>query len=224
MQVYSEEQNIQQTDFICKAMKLKKGMDVLDVPCGFGRIAFQLAKKGMNVTGIEFNKYLVDYAKMQAEENGLKINYIEGDMRNFSFRKKFDAALCWFGSFGYFSDVDNEKFIKSVSRCLKKGGKFLIDTHTMETIIPIFQPVSKNRYGKISMKEERSIDIETGRINVKWTIGKESQNSSIRLYGYNELKQLLSKNGFGKFKSYGSIQEEKFKFGSSRLIIIGEKL
>jgi ubiquinone/menaquinone biosynthesis C-methylase UbiE len=222
--VYTPGQDKEQTDFICKVMKLKKGMSVLDVPCGFGRISNVLSQKVMNVTGIEFNKHVLDFAKQKAKESKLNINYVEGDMRNFSYRNKFDAVICWFGSFGYFSDEDNEKFIKAAARSLKKGGRFLIDTHTLETIIPIFQPVSKNRYGKMPLKEERHLNLETSRIDVKWTLGKESQSSSIRLYGYKELKDLLSHNGFGKFKAYGSIEGEKFEFGSRRLILVSEKL
>lgn len=222
--VYTPEQDKMQSDFICEALKLKKGMSVLDVPCGYGRISSLLAQKRMNVTGIDFNKHVLDFAKNKAKENDLKINYIQGDMRNFSYRDKFDAVICWFGSFGYFSDEDNEKFIKASARSLKKGGRFLIDTHTIETIIPIFQPLSKNRYGKIPLKEERHLDLETSRIDVKWTLGKESQSSSIRLYGYKELRDLLTQNGFGKFKANGSIRGEKFEFGSKRLILVCEKL
>ncbi|MBS1515081.1 MAG: class I SAM-dependent methyltransferase [Bacteroidetes bacterium] len=222
--IYTEEQNKAQTDFIQKALKLKKGMSVLDVPCGFGRISHILAQKGINVTGIEFNKRVLNYGIEKAKDEGLKINYIAGDMRNFSFRKKFDAALCWFGSIGYFSDEDNEKFIKSVSRCIKKGGKFLIDTHTLETIMAIFQPVSENRYGKIPIKEERELDLETSRINVKWTLGKESKRSSIRLYSYKEMTDLLKRYGFGKFKGTVNYKGDKFKHGSTRLFLVCEKI
>ncbi len=222
--VYTAEQDKEQTDFIWKAMKLKKGMSVLDIPCGFGRIAYLLAQRGINVTGIELNKHVLDFAANKAKENQLKINYIEGDMRDISYRNEFDAVICWFGSFGYFSDEDNEKFIKASAAGLKKGGRFLIDTHTLETIIPIFEPLSKNRYGKLPLTEERELDLHTSRINVKWSLGKESQSSSIRLYGYKELRDLLAKQGFGKFKAYGSVKAEKFEFGSKRLIIVCEKL
>ncbi|MBS1493332.1 MAG: class I SAM-dependent methyltransferase [Bacteroidetes bacterium] len=222
--VYTPEQDKEQTDFICKVMKLKKEMFVLDVPCGFGRIANLLAQKGMNVTGIEFNKYVLESGIKKAEQDKLKINYVEGDMRNFSYRNKFDAVICWFGSFGYFSDDDNEKFVKAAAKSLKKGGKFLVETHTLETIIKIFEPKSDMRYGNVPMKEERVLDLETSRINVKWTLGKESQHSSIRLYSYKELTTMLAKNGFGKFKGYGSIKGEKFELGSRRLILVCEKL
>lgn len=223
--VYTPEQDKAQTDFICKVLKLKKGMNVLDVPCGYGRISHLLAQRGINVTGIEFNKHVLDFAEKKAKEDSLKINYVKGDMRNFSYRNKFDAVLCWFGSFGYFSDEGNEKFIKSSARSLKKGGRLLIDTHTLETIITIFEPLTKNRYGKFPlMKEERVLDLETSRINVKWTLGKESQNSSIRLYSYKELIDLLSRNGFGKFKGLSSMNGDKFELGSRRLILLCEKL
>lgn len=222
--VYTPEQDKEQTDFICKVLKLKKGMNALDVPCGYGRISHLLAQRGINVMGIEFNKNVLDFAVQKAKEDSLEINYILGDMRNFSYRNKFDAVLCWFGSFGYFSDEDNEKFIKASARSLKKGGRFLIDTHTLETIMTIFQPVTKNRYGKLPLKEERVLDLETSRINVKWTLGKESQHSSIRLYSYKELTNLLAKYDFGKFKGLSSMQGDKFEFGSKRLYLICEKL
>ena len=80
-------------------------MNVFDVPCGFGRIAFHLAKR---MNGIEFNKYLVDYAKAGRGKR-IEDKPYRGRYERFFFRKKIRRALL-VRQLGI-SDEDNERFI-----------------------------------------------------------------------------------------------------------------
>lgn len=136
---YSLEQTKKQTAFITKALKLKKGLKVLDVPCGNGRIGFELAKKGCAVTGIDFNKNIIEKARQASKKRKLKVDFHIGDMRKIPWKNKFDAAIYWWGSFGYFDNKGNIDFIKAVSSSLKKGVRFIIDTHIMKTLLPKYQ-------------------------------------------------------------------------------------
>ncbi len=65
---YSLEQTRKQAAFITKALKLKKGSKVLDVPCGNGRIGFELARKGCAVTGIDSNENIIEKAKQASKK------------------------------------------------------------------------------------------------------------------------------------------------------------
>lgn len=224
---YSSEQTRKQASFITKALKLKKGSKVLDVPCGNGRIGFELAKKGCIVTGIDFNENIIEKAKQASKRKKLKVEFYTDDMRKIPQKNKFDAVICWWESFGYFDYKGNIDFIKAVSSSLKKGGKFIIDTHTMETLLPKYQPKGWEKFGNTKIIQDRRFDPVNSRIVVDWTFikdGKEiKQTSSIQLYTYKELTTLLRKYGFDNFKAYGSCNIKDNVFIGKRLILSGEK-
>ena len=46
-----------ETDFIIKALKLKKGARILDHCCGHGRHSVELAKRGYNITGLDLQGF-----------------------------------------------------------------------------------------------------------------------------------------------------------------------
>jgi len=225
---YTSEQTKKQADFIFEILNLKRGSKVLDVPCGNGRIAFELAKKGCVVTGIDFNENMIGEAKQVSKKRKLKINFHICDMRKIPWKNKFDSVICWWGSFGYFDDKGNKDFIKDVSTSLKKKGKVIIDTHIMETLLPKYQPMGWVKFGNYKVLEERRFDFVNGRIDVDWTFikdGKEIiQTSSIQMYTYKELTSLLEKYGFGNFRAFGSLNKNDSTLLGKRLYLVSEKV
>jgi SAM-dependent methyltransferase len=121
-------------------------------------------------------------------------------MRDIPWSEEFDAAFCFGGSFGYFDDEGNRRHVASVSRSLKPEGRFLIDAHTLETLLPVFQERDWGHRGDDLILQDRSFDHETTRVGAQWTIihqGHTSQrSSSMRIYTYRELCQLLAGVGF----------------------------
>ena len=226
---YSSVQTKKHADFIWKALNLKKkDLKVLDVPCGNGRIGFELAKKGCIVTGIDFNENMIGKAKQASKKRKLKVDFHTSDMRKIPWKNRFDAVICWWGSFGYFDDKGNIDFIKAVSTSLKKAGKFIIDTHIMETLLPKYEQKGWEKFEDIRVIQDRRFDLVNSRIVVDWIFfkdGKEvTQTSSIQLYTYKELTTLLKKYSFGKFKSYGSYNIKDNVFFGKRLILVAEKM
>jgi 2-polyprenyl-3-methyl-5-hydroxy-6-metoxy-1,4-benzoquinol methylase len=228
--VFTPEENKEQADFIEDVMNLKKfpHASILDVPCGDGRISVELAAKGYEVTGIENNENILRRAIKESHSRKLDIKYLKSDMRNFPAGRKFDAVICWFGSFGYFDDAENEKFVKEISNVLKPGGKFIVDTHSLETILQSFEKVGMTKVGDTVVIEDRMFDFENSRIAAEWTFIKDGTthkaSSSIRIYSYKELIELLKRNGFGNIKAYGSLDKKPFVYGHQRLYLIAEKI
>ncbi|MBL7129502.1 MAG: class I SAM-dependent methyltransferase [Ignavibacteria bacterium] len=224
---YSSEQTKKQAAFITKALKLKKGSKVLDVPCGNGRIGIELARKGCSVTGIDFNENMIKRAINESKKRKLEIDFHIGDMRKIPWKNRFNAVICWWGSYGYFDDKGNINYIKAVSSSLKKGGKFIIDTHIMETLLPQYEPKGWENFGDVKVIQDRRFDPVNSRIVVDWTFFKDGkeiiQTSSIQLYTYKELTKLLTKYGFGNFKPYGSYNIKDDVFFGKRLILVAEK-
>jgi SAM-dependent methyltransferase len=56
-------------------LDLKPGDAVLDLGCGPGLYAAQLAGRGLHVTGVDLSRRSIDYARQDAADHGLAIDY-----------------------------------------------------------------------------------------------------------------------------------------------------
>lgn len=217
---------------IKKILHLKKGDKILDLGCGQGRIAIGLAKGGYNVTGLDYSRYMLDIAKKRADKEKVSVNFVQGDMRRINFKEEFDVVICWFTTFGYFSDRDNVSVVKKVSRGLKKNGKFLIDIVNKEYYLknrntPAFPPKTWYDYKDFIVLESHEYDKQKSRDNCKRVFlrsnkGKE-YNWSLRQYSFPEMKSMLSKEGFKILNVYGGQDLSKFTNKSRRITIVAQK-
>ena len=115
-------------DHIIKKLDLKNGEKVLDIGCGWGGMALELAKqKGCEVTGISLSKNQINYCKEKAKELGLdnQVSFELADYREIN--GEYDKIY----SVGMFEHVGRKfynKFFKSINKLLKKDGSFLLHT------------------------------------------------------------------------------------------------
>src|SRR5215475_9321592 len=82
-----------------------RGMRLLDVACGPGRVARELARRGAQVTGLDLSAALLAKARAYEERGPLGITYVQGDAtaRRALGGQVFDGATCNFG----LSDIDD---------------------------------------------------------------------------------------------------------------------
>ena len=226
--VSTEQDNGAAADKIVQAIQLQPGSRVLDVPCGDGRIAIELAARGHDVTGVDITERFLMEARRKSDERGVSARWEHGDMRELPYTEEFDAVINFWGSFGYFDEKENERFATAVWHSLHRGGRFLIDVASPETIFPNFREhfwfgvedslvLSRNRY-----------DHETGRIEADWTMvapdgRREVRHSSIRLYTYRELAGLLRAAGFRHIQGLNADNLQPFALAASRLIVVATK-
>jgi SAM-dependent methyltransferase len=229
---YAPERTSGECDLIEKALGLADAASVLDIPCGIGRHAIELARRGFKVTGVDFNPAYIATAKAAADAAGVSPEFVTCDMREFSVAEPFDAAFCYFGSFGYFSDEGNERFARAVSRSLRPGGRFLIEGHLCDTLLPIFRerdwfwldPATKSA----RVLEERRWDMDSGRVESEWTIIdnegiRSAAVSMMRIYFYRELRELLGRAGFASVAVLDGRSAEPFQMGARRAFVVAEK-
>jgi len=85
----------------CKNVSGKK---ILDIGCGSGRIAIELANRGAEVVGIDFSKNMLDMAASMAKKQGLEnCKFILADFMSHVFGENFDISLA-LGFFDYTRD------------------------------------------------------------------------------------------------------------------------
>ena len=206
---------------------LQQGSRVLDVPCGEGRHALQLAQRGCQLTGVDITEELLDLARSRAKEIDVDITWHHDDMRALPWQQEFDAAYCM-GSFGFFDDAGHEAFVKGVGQSLRPGGKFLLEAiFTAERWLPQFQERTWWRAGDVICVQEQTYNYVESRLEIDWTLihdGKQEEKpSSFRVYTYHELTEMLKRAGFGEIHAYSSLQSDPFDLGRN-LILVATRL
>jgi SAM-dependent methyltransferase len=115
----------QEVGFLVGALGLEPGMRVIDVGCGPGRHAHALARRGLEVVGVDISQRFVDLAAAGAPAGA---TFVRGDARSLAFAAEFDAAisLCQ-GAFGLAGgpgaplDADAD-VLAGIARALRPGG------------------------------------------------------------------------------------------------------
>lgn len=121
-------------DEVLRLTGLKPPCKVLDIACGYGRHAIELAKRGYNVTGIDISPSLIAHAKEYAVKENADIEFLCADIRSFKADTKFDLCLNLYdGAIGYLeNDEENHKIFNVISQSLQAGGLSVIHLHTQE--------------------------------------------------------------------------------------------
>ena len=123
-----EEAQKNKINHIVKKLDIKQGQRVLEVGCGWGGMAFEIAKqKGCEVKGISLSKNQIKYCKDKAKELGLD-NQVSFDLADY---REINGQYDRIYSVGMFEHVGKKfykAFFESMNRLLKDDGIFLLHT------------------------------------------------------------------------------------------------
>ncbi len=199
LQAIPAEHTTREVDRLEKLLDVRADAEILDVPCGAGRLALVLAQRGYRVTGVDFSSECLEHARHADDQ--AKIAWEQRDMRDLPWPARFDAAFCLGNSFGYLDDSGNEMFLRSVRSALKRGGRFVLETPmVLENILGHLQGRPWWKAGEVYLLVENQYDPAASRLNIEYTFatknGIESRRGSHRAYPYRELVDLLERSGF----------------------------
>jgi SAM-dependent methyltransferase len=109
---------------------LSPGKRLLDLGCGPGLYARPMCQAGLEVVGIDISERSLAYARQQAAEADLAIEYRRLNFFEMDFEDEFDAAMQVYGELNTFSDPARDKLLQLIHRALKKDGLFIFDLST----------------------------------------------------------------------------------------------
>ena len=201
-----------EVDFIEQEMDHDKSKTILDVGCGTGRHAIELAKRGYKVTGIDLSDSQLQRAREKAKKEGVIVTFLKRDARDFYFRDAFDLVimLCE-GAFPLMeTDEMNFNILENAEKALKRGGKFIFTT--LNALFPLFHSVkdfiNANAESKDSKSEANTFDLMTFRDHSTFTTRDDSGNEKIlncneRYYTPSEITWLLKSLKFREIGIFG---------------------
>jgi len=219
--------NEREADVVWRLLSLAPGDAVLDLGCGHGRIAIELAKRGVQVTGLDASADFLDLARKATASAGLHIDYIKGDMRDLSSHGMFDAAVIWFTTFGYFDDDDNKRVLDQAANILKPGGRLLIEQVHRNALLrqELPQRFVTERGDDLLIDlvdyDARAEQCKTERIVVRDGDVRRT-TFAVRLYGLAELSGLLKVAGFSSVDGFGR-EGDTLTTYSRRLLTLAKK-
>lgn len=222
-------------EWISEAAPSESYKRVLDLGCGPGMYTERLFKKGYSVTGVDFSKRSIEYAKQMAEEKGYNIEYIYKNYLEIDFNNEFDLILLIYCDFGALSAKQREILLTKIYKTMKPGGKFIFD---------VFTP--KNYEGKVENNkwyinegsgfwnchtymclESYYIYENNTRLQQYVLIDKDDKVEVFRLWDHYYTKAAiideLNKAGFYNIKIYSDASGEQYYEESKTMCIVVEK-
>ena len=148
---------------------------IADFGCGPGLYATHFAKRGANVTGIDFSKRSIEYSKEVAAREQLNISYVKQNYLEFETEERFDLVLMIMCDFCALSPTQRKGILSKFYRILKPSGSVLLDVYSLSAF---------------EQKEEVAI-YEINQLNGFWSPNK--YYGFLNTFKYDEEKVALDK-------------------------------
>ena len=179
-----ERETEREVDFLARVLPPAPAR-VLDVPCGFGRHARALAKRGYDVTGVELDERVLAEAERRSRGD---VRYVEGDMRDLqTLPRDFDGVICMWASFGYFDHETNEYVLLGFADRLRSGGRLVLDVYNPEFVTTRQGTIA---FDRVPVTETKSVQDGRLRVELSYHGGPVEDVFEWELYTQAQLEEL----------------------------------
>lgn len=204
----------QEVDALMRWLDLSPGDRVLDVGCGPGRHAIELAHRGVRVHGVDISERFIEIARRDAPDGA---TFERSDARSLSFVAEFDAVICLCqGAFGLMTaNGDDYRVLEGMARALRPGGRVALSAF--------------NAYFAVKYHEQATFDADAG-VAHEITEVKDEQGASKQVdlwtgcYTPRELRLMCANAGLTVSEIFsvdpGAYRDEPPSVESSEFMVI----
>lgn len=224
-----------QLDFYYRQI-IRYGGPVLELACGSGRLTIPLARKGVNITGMDLSEDMLDLAKCKASEAQAGVRFFRGDMRDFDLGEKFRFIFIPAQSLSHLHTREEvEDCLSCIRRHLAEEGRLLIELFNSSIAMLAREPGRRYPVGQYKDTHGDTQVVVTTEVNydsasqvnhIQWFFRNEGSNDEVMLslemrqFFPQEMDALLWYNGFLIEHKYGSYNEEEFSRDAWKQLIL----
>jgi 2-polyprenyl-3-methyl-5-hydroxy-6-metoxy-1,4-benzoquinol methylase len=162
-------------EWIASEFNISRDTKIADFGCGPGLYATRLAKRGANVTGIDFSKRSIEYAKEVAVREKLNVSYVNQNYLEFETEDRFDLVLMIMCDFCALSPTQRNVILSKFRKILKPRGSVLLDVYSLSAF----------------EQREEAATYEVNQLNGFWSPNK--YYGFLNTFKYDEEKVILDK-------------------------------
>jgi SAM-dependent methyltransferase len=197
---------------------------ILDLGCGTGGHALELAKRGYEVTGIDRSKEMLDIAIEKAGRSNLDIKFVKGDIADLELRKRFDAAISMFAVMSYQATDEAIRGVCETARAHLSGrGIFIFDCWHAPAVLNE-KPAARVKEVKLTGKEkmirftEPVMDARNHTVDVRFRLcrtvngcltDRAYESHLMRFLFREELSSFLKESGFDRIEFHPFMEPER---------------
>ncbi|MCA2216548.1 class I SAM-dependent methyltransferase [Jidongwangia harbinensis] len=215
-------------DVVWRLLDLEPGMRVLDLACGHGVLANELAARGCRVTGLDSSAVFLDRARGDAAAMAVDVEYVAGDMRELPpWVARFDRVVNWTTAFGYFDDATNRGVLREIARLLRPGGRLAMDLDNLPKFLMSYTPsrITARLDNGDLLADRHHLDPLTARFEVERTVVRDGRARKLtfvkRLFAFPELRDWCAASGFTDVAGYGE-DGEPLRSDHDRMVVVAE--
>ena len=161
--------------WISSQFGVEPGTRIADFGCGPGLYAMKLARRGAAVTGIDFSKNSIEYARTVAAGEQLSIQYVHQNYLDFETEDRFDLILMIMCDFCALSPTQRHEMLKKFYRLLELDGAILLDVYSLSAF----------------EQREEAATYERNQLNGFWS--SEEYYGFLNTFKYEQAKVILDK-------------------------------
>jgi SAM-dependent methyltransferase len=212
--------------FIEDVAGLQPNDSVLDLMCGYGRHALELARRGYSITAIDNSPaYIAEIDERSRVEN-LPVKAFAAGALETSFQQQYKAILCMGNSFAFFNKEDALSLLQKVADHLKPEGVFIINTWMIaEIAIRHFQEREWHQVDTYKYLLRYQFFFQPNRIASEHTLLIPDGTIEVihgvdYVFTLDELEDLFRQAGLQLREVYSTPKKRKFKLGDNKAYLV----
>ncbi len=206
---------------------------LLDFGCGPGLYTRRFAEAGYKVTGVDFSKRSIDYARKEAKKQGLSIDYIYEDYLKLTVTDTYDLVTLIYCDYGALSAANRQLMMKKAYDSLRPGGRFLLDVCSVR----LFEATEESKTWEMQeggfWSAEKCLCLHANHKYPHWTSLYQTlaitRDKMTRYYIWNHCftKESLTgeatEAGFRRVQVFGDVAGQEYSEDSQTIAILLEK-
>lgn len=222
-------------DFICQRFNVTDSSKICDFGCGPGLYTSRLAKKGAQVTGIDFSERSIAHAKQVSDEENLNINYVLADYLQYETENKYNLITMIYCDYCVLNPKQRKLMLDKFYQLLSNDGAIFMDVYSLSHFNNSKEQASANYSPGNDFWSEapyfallNNFKYEEEKVLLdKWTVLEENRHREIfnwlQCYSVASLKAEFKASGLEIIETYANVSGEASSDKSTEIALVAKR-